>query len=89
MLGALLVGVVGPVVTGNGDLASPVYLVAAAGAFAGGFVASEWLGRLSTWGPEVGGLSVFPALIGAVLVAAAVAQVMRGVSGAQGSALSR
>lgn len=87
VIGALLVGAIGPTIDrDDGGLA---YLVAAIGAVAGGYVASEWLGVLSTWGLQVGGLFVFPALIGAVLVAAVVALVVRGTSGAQGSASSR
>ena len=45
-----------------------------AGVFAGAaaFVGSELLGSYSTWGPEVDGLFVLPALIGGVVVGAIV-----------------
>jgi uncharacterized membrane protein YeaQ/YmgE (transglycosylase-associated protein family) len=37
----------------------------------GGYVASEYLGTFSAWGPEVDGMFVLPALVGAVILAAA------------------
>jgi uncharacterized membrane protein YeaQ/YmgE (transglycosylase-associated protein family) len=43
----------------------------------GGFVASEWLGALSTWGPQANGLYLFPALIGAIVVSAVVELLFR------------
>ncbi len=46
-------------------------------AFLGGFIASESLGSLSTWGPEWEGLFIAPALIGAVLVTLVVDAVVR------------
>ena len=46
-------------------------------AFLGGFIASESLGSLSTWGPEWEGLYVAPALIGAILVTLIVDAVVR------------
>ena len=61
------------------------YTVAAAaaslGAFIGGFVASEYLGSLSSWGTVWYGVQIFPALIGAVLVAAVVVLVLHYFSG--------
>ncbi len=48
------------------------WLATAIGAGIGGFVASEYLGRLSDWGTDYDGLRIFPALIGAVVVAAIV-----------------
>ncbi len=53
------------------------FLVVAAGAVIGGFVASEWLGDAGTWGWEVDGLFVFSALIGAVIVGGLVEVVLR------------
>ena len=44
------------------------WLITAIAAAIGGYVASEWLGGVSTWGPEMDGLFVLPALIGAVIV---------------------
>jgi uncharacterized membrane protein YeaQ/YmgE (transglycosylase-associated protein family) len=38
-------------------------------ALVGGFVASEYLGRLSEWGTAWYGLNIFPAMIGAVALA--------------------
>ena len=46
-------------------------------AFLGGFIASELLGSLSTWGPEWEGLFIGPALIGAVVVTFLVDAVVR------------
>ena len=56
------------------------WLITAIGAAIGGFAASEWLGGASTWGPEVDGLFVVPALIGAVIVGAIVEYVVRTTS---------
>lgn len=52
-------------------------LVTAAGAALGAFAASEWLGSLSTLGPDVDGLYVLPALVGGLIVAIAVETVVR------------
>jgi uncharacterized membrane protein YeaQ/YmgE (transglycosylase-associated protein family) len=38
-------------------------------AIVGGFVASEYLGRLSDWGTQWYGMRIFPALIGAIVLA--------------------
>jgi uncharacterized membrane protein YeaQ/YmgE (transglycosylase-associated protein family) len=46
-------------------------------AFLGGYIASESLGSLSTWGPEWEGLFIAPALIGAILVTLVVDAVVR------------
>jgi len=46
-------------------------------AFLGGFIASESLGSVSTWGPEWEGVFVVPALIGAVVVTLVVDAVVR------------
>lgn len=56
------------------------WLITAIGAAIGGFVASEWLGGASTWGPEADGLFVLPALIGAVIVGALVEYAVRRLS---------
>jgi len=53
------------------------WVVAAIAAGVGGFVASEWLGAASTWGPELDGMFILPALIGAIVVAAIVDFVFR------------
>lgn len=53
------------------------WLPDAVAAFLGGFIASESLGSLSTWGPEWEGIFVAPALIGAILVTLAVDAVVR------------
>jgi hypothetical protein len=52
------------------------WVLGAVAAFAGGFVASEYLG-LSGWGPEAYGLLVVPALLGAAVLAAAVVVLAR------------
>ena len=44
-------------------------MIAAIGAGVGGFVASEYLGGLSTWGTEYAGMYIFPALVGGFLLA--------------------
>lgn len=49
----------------------------AVGAAIGGFVASEYtLGGLGAWGTQVAGMYIFPALIGALLLAAIVESVI-------------
>lgn len=55
-------------------------LITAIAAAIGGFVASEWLGGASTWGPEVDGLFVLPGLIGAVILGAVVEYAVRAFS---------
>ncbi len=53
------------------------WMLVAAGAGVGGYVASEYdLGGLGKWGTEIAGMYLFPALIGALLVAAIVAIVL-------------
>jgi uncharacterized membrane protein YeaQ/YmgE (transglycosylase-associated protein family) len=56
------------------------WIVVAIGAGLGGFVASEWLGAASTWGPELDGMFILPALIGAIVVGAIVDLVFRATS---------
>jgi hypothetical protein len=53
------------------------WLAAGVAAFLGGYLASEHLGALGAWGPEVDGLFVLPALIGAGLLAALVGLISR------------
>ncbi|MBI3972381.1 MAG: hypothetical protein HY332_13965 [Chloroflexi bacterium] len=55
------------------------WLITAIAAGIGGFIASEYLGPLSTWGPEFDGMFVFPALIGAIVVGAIAEVVARTV----------
>lgn len=43
----------------------------------GGFVASEWLGPLSRWGPEGEGMYLLPALIGLVVAGVAADYLIR------------
>ena len=50
-------------------------------ALVGGWLGSEAFGTLSTWGPEVGGLYVLPALIGAVLLGGIVDAIGRSMAG--------
>ncbi len=81
LVGALLVGIaLQAILRAENDYA---WLYTAIGAFLGGFVASEFLGPVSTWGWEVNGLFVFPALIGAVVVGGIVELVTRATSGTQ------
>ena len=47
-------------------------LLPAVGAVVGGVVASEYLGSLSDWGTDFYGVRIFPALFGALIVAAIV-----------------
>ncbi len=53
------------------------WLFAAIGAAIGAYVASEWLGVASVWGPEWDGLFVLPALIGAIVLGGIVDLVVR------------
>ncbi|HEY6609144.1 MAG TPA: hypothetical protein VI277_08120, partial [Candidatus Limnocylindria bacterium] len=45
------------------------WIVVGAAALVGGWLGSESLGTLSTWGPEFEGLYVVPAIIGGLVVA--------------------
>lgn len=53
------------------------WLTIAVAAAIGGFIGSEWLGVASTWGPQVNGLYLIPALIAGVITSAIAEQVMR------------
>jgi uncharacterized membrane protein YeaQ/YmgE (transglycosylase-associated protein family) len=66
VVGALVVGFLYRYVGENRG--GSAWLITAVGAALGGFVGSEWLGSVSTVGPESGGLFAVPALIGAVLL---------------------
>jgi uncharacterized membrane protein YeaQ/YmgE (transglycosylase-associated protein family) len=52
------------------------WLATAIGAGIGGFVASEYLGAFSDWGPEREGLAIYPAIVGALVVGVIVEVVM-------------
>lgn len=56
------------------------WLMTAIAAGVGGFIASEWLGTASTWGPEVDGMFVLPALIGGIVLGGLVSLVYRMVA---------
>lgn len=56
------------------------WLVTAVAAAVGSYVASEWLGGASTWGPQLDGLYILPALIGAIVLGAVVEYAARRVS---------
>ncbi len=49
------------------------WVLTAIGAGVGGFIASEYdLASLGKWGTEVSGLAIFPAILGALVVAAVI-----------------
>jgi uncharacterized membrane protein YeaQ/YmgE (transglycosylase-associated protein family) len=57
------------------------WLFTAAAALVGGWIGSEAFGTLSTWGPAFDGLSLRPALIGAVVLGGVVDALSRTVAG--------
>ncbi len=67
IVGALVIGLVAQFVPDTRTMFDWVITAVAAGI--GGFIASELLGSFSTWGPEIQGLYLIPALIGAVVFA--------------------
>jgi len=69
VLGAVVVGVIAEYV-GRIHYAFEWAIVGVTAAIAA-FLASEYLGTFSAWGPEIDGLFVAPALIGAIVVTAA------------------
>jgi|SRR5690348_2728059 len=75
---AIVIGIAAQVISQAG--LELEWIVVAIGAGLGGFVASEWLGAASTWGPEVDGLFILPALIGAIVVGVIVDLVFRTTS---------
>lgn len=77
--GALVMGVVAQLI---GETRTGFeWFAAAAGALVGGWIGSEALGTLSTWGPVFGDLYVVPALMGAIVVCVVVDFVVRTVTG--------
>jgi uncharacterized membrane protein YeaQ/YmgE (transglycosylase-associated protein family) len=66
ILGALIIGavaqVIGRVVVGY------EWIFTALAALVGGWIGSEALGALSTWGPEFEGLYILPAIIGGIVL---------------------
>ncbi|MEO8245806.1 MAG: hypothetical protein ABI622_01680 [Chloroflexota bacterium] len=52
-------------------------LITGVAALFGGYIASEALGRISTWGPSFEGLYVLPAVIGAVIIGGVVDAMFR------------
>lgn len=74
-LGAVVLGLIGQYI---GTVQTRFeWLPDAVAAFLGGFIASESLGSLSTWGPEWEGVFLAPALIGAIVVTLVVDAVVR------------
>jgi uncharacterized membrane protein YeaQ/YmgE (transglycosylase-associated protein family) len=73
--GALAIGVIahliGQVTVGY------EWATTAVGALVGGYLGSEAFGTLSTWGPELEGLYVLPAIIGAVVLGFIVDAIVR------------
>lgn len=64
--GALVLGVIAQFI---GDVrVGWEWVAVSAAALVGGYLGSEGLAGLSTWGPEFEGLYVLPALIGAVII---------------------
>jgi uncharacterized membrane protein YeaQ/YmgE (transglycosylase-associated protein family) len=57
------------------------WIVAGLAALVGGWIGSEALGTLSTWGPEWEGMFILPALIGAVVLGFVVDLVVRFATG--------
>lgn len=79
VIGALVVGY-GYRYIGQNREGYGTSLATAIGAGAGGLAASEWLGTLSTWGPEADGLFLLPALIGGLIVGGVVEAAIRQLS---------
>ena len=75
VLGALVVGIAAQVI---GDVrAGYEWAITGLAALVGGYIGSESLGTLSTWGPEFQGLYVLPAAIGAIVVGAVADAIVR------------
>jgi uncharacterized membrane protein YeaQ/YmgE (transglycosylase-associated protein family) len=75
VVGALAIGVVAHYI-GEVTIGYEWAIVAVA-ALVGGYVGSEAFGTLSTWGVEFEGLFILPALIGGVVLGAAVDAITR------------
>jgi uncharacterized membrane protein YeaQ/YmgE (transglycosylase-associated protein family) len=74
--------VIGVVLQYIGDVTKGYeWSVAGLAALVGGWIGSEALGSLSTWGPEWEGMFVLPALIGAVVLGFVVDLVVRYATG--------
>jgi hypothetical protein len=75
VFGALILGLIAQFV---GEVRYPFhFVVVGVAALIGGYVGSEALGTLSTWGPEFEGLFVLPALIGGLVLGGAVDAIAR------------
>ncbi len=57
------------------------WVIAGIAAAIGAYVASEWLGTMSTWGPEWDGMFLLPALIGALVLGGLVETITRMTAG--------
>lgn len=85
VVGAIVLGLIGQFV---GDTETPFeWIPDAVAAFIGGYIASEMLGDVSANGPEVEGVFVVPAIIGAVVLAVVVDLLVRMTTG--GSVMHR
>lgn len=79
VVGAIILGAI-PQFIGEARIGFEwVFTVAAV--LVGGWVGSEAFGTLSTWGPELEGLYVLPAIIGGVVLGAVVDVIVRYLSG--------
>ena len=75
VFGSLILGVIAQFI---GEVRYPFhFVVVALAALVGGYLGSEALGTLSTWGPEFEGLYVLPALIGGLVLGGAVDAIVR------------
>ncbi|HSK93819.1 MAG TPA: hypothetical protein VLA76_07160 [Candidatus Angelobacter sp.] len=77
--GAVLLGAI-PQFIGEPRLAVE-WIFPMAGVLVGGWIGSEALGALSTWGPVFEGLYVLPAIVGGVVLGATVDVIVRYVTG--------
>lgn len=78
LVGAVVLGVIGQFI-GQARYRYE-WIADGIGALVGGYGASELLGSVGEWGPEVGGLFLLPALIGGILVGGAVWLVIRNLA---------
>jgi uncharacterized membrane protein YeaQ/YmgE (transglycosylase-associated protein family) len=75
LVGAMLLGVLHRAMHRTAPTSE--WLTIAIAAAIGGFIGSEWLGAASTWGPQIGGLYLIPALIAGFIVSAVAEQLIR------------
>lgn len=75
LVGALLLGILHRAMHRTAPISE--WLAIAVAAAVGGFIGSEWLGVASTWGPQVNGLYLVPALIAGIIVSAVAEQLIR------------